>query len=39
MKNIIIIFILLCLSSCIAKKQVNDTEHQWKGINNQKFYE
>jgi len=39
MKTIITIFILLILSSCSVQKQVDDTEHLWKGANGIEFYE
>jgi len=39
MKNLLIIFILLILSSCTTQKQVDDTEHLWKGANGIEFYE
>jgi hypothetical protein len=39
MKNLILIFILLILSSCCIQKQVDDTEHLWIGGNGETFYE
>jgi len=39
MKNLILIFILLFLSSCSVQKQVDDTEHLWIGDNGIEFYE
>jgi hypothetical protein len=39
MRNLLIIFILLILSSCSVQKQVDDTEHLWIGGNGETFYE
>jgi hypothetical protein len=39
MRNLLIIFILLILSSCSVQKQVDDTEHLWRGDNGIEFYE
>ena len=39
MKNLLIIFILLILSSCSVQKQADDTEHLWRGNNGIEFYE
>ena len=39
MKNLILIFIFLCLVSCGTQKQVDDTEHLWIGDNGIEFYE
>ena len=39
MKTIMTIFILLILSSCLVQKQVDDTEHLWRGDNGIEFYE
>tara|TARA_R110000822_G_scaffold46904_1_gene124712 strand:+ start:393 stop:512 length:120 start_codon:yes stop_codon:yes gene_type:complete len=39
MKNLLIIFIVLVLSSCALQKQVDDTEHLWIGNNKEMFYE
>ena len=39
MKNLLIIFIILFLSSCAIQKQVDDTEHLWIGGNGIEFYE
>jgi hypothetical protein len=42
MRNLILIFILLFLSSCSIQKQVDnidDTEHLWIGDNGIEFYE
>ena len=39
MKTIMTIFILLILSSCAVQKQVDDTEHLWRGDNGIEFYE
>ena len=39
MKNLLIIFIVLVLSSCAVQKQVDDTEHLWRGDNGIEFYE
>ena len=33
MKNLLIIFIVLVLSSCAVQKKVDDTEHLWIGNN------
>jgi hypothetical protein len=35
----LLIILIVCLSSCMTQKQVNDTEHKWKGNNNLEFYE
>ena len=39
MKTIMTIIILLILSSCSVQKQVDDTEHLWRGDNGIEFYE
>jgi hypothetical protein len=39
MKNLLIVFILLFLSSCTIQQQVDDTEHLWIGGNEEPFYE
>jgi hypothetical protein len=39
MKNLLIIFIVLVLSSCAVQKQVDDIEHLWIGDNGIEFYE
>jgi hypothetical protein len=39
MKNVILIFIFLCLLGCSVQKQVDDTEHLWIGGNGETFYE
>ena len=39
MKTKMTIFILLILSSCSVQKQVDDTEHLWRGDNGIEFYE
>tara|TARA_R110001583_G_scaffold115588_1_gene266129 strand:- start:2132 stop:2248 length:117 start_codon:yes stop_codon:yes gene_type:complete len=37
--KIIIILIIFILSGCITPKQIDDTEHLWKGANGIEFYE
>ena len=39
MKNLLIIFIVLVLSSCAVQKKVDNTEHLWIGDNGIEFYE
>ena len=39
MKIIIIIITLLLLCGCCVQKDVDDTEHLWRGDNGIEFYE